>query len=172
MTATERIVRQMQAAFAGGAWHGPSVMEVLKGVDAATASTRPIAGAHSIWALTLHLAATQAIILRRIRGEEVGLNDNEFWEHMPAPTTENWRKLLDRLTQQEAQLQAAVAAFPENRLDDRLMASRETTAYASFHGVVQHNVYHAGQIALLKKAVELQELHRQARSEAGGAGRV
>jgi hypothetical protein len=50
-------------------------------------------------------------------------------------------------------LEAAVATFPESRLDDRLMKSRETTAYTSFHGIAQHNTYHAGQIALLKKAV-------------------
>jgi uncharacterized damage-inducible protein DinB len=152
MTVIERIVGQIRASFHGGAWHGPSVMEVLGDVDAPTAAARPIAGAHSIWTLAQHLAATQSIMLRRIRGEEAGLNDSDFWEDMPAPTGDNWRALLDRLLRQEADLEAAVAAFPASQLDDRLMKSRETTAYTSFHGIAQHNTYHAGQIALLKKS--------------------
>lgn len=153
MTAIERIVQQMKFSFDGGAWHGPAVMEVLKDVDATTAVARPIPGAHSIWVLALHLAATQVVMLRRIRGEEAGLNENEFWEHTSAPTTDNWRSLIDRLIRQERELEAAVATFPAERLDERLMKSRETSAYVSFHGIVQHNTYHAGQIALLKKAV-------------------
>jgi uncharacterized damage-inducible protein DinB len=157
MTAIERIVREIKASFHGGAWHGPAVMEVLKDVDATAAAARPIAGAHNIWVLTQHLAATQSIMLRRIRGEEAGLNDSDFWEHMSAPTSDNWRALLDRLTRQEAELEAAVAAFPESRLDDRLMKSAETTSYTSFHGIAQHNTYHAGQIALLKKAAATQK---------------
>jgi hypothetical protein len=76
---------------------------------------------------------------------------------MSAPTSDNWRALLDRLTRQEAELEAAVAAFPDSRLDDRLMKSAETTAYTSFHGIAQHNTYHAGQIALLKKAAATQK---------------
>lgn len=152
MTAIERIVKQMRASFEGKAWHGPSLMELLKDVDATSAASRPIPGAHSIWALTLHLATTQAVMLRRIRGEEAGLNDTEFWEHMPAPTSDKWRALLDRLVRQENELETAIAAFPADRLDEPLIKGKRTSAYESFHGVIQHNTYHAGQIALLKKA--------------------
>ena len=128
------------------------MLEVLKDVDAATAAARPIPGAHGISAPALHLAATQAVMLRRIAGEAAGLNESDFWEHMPAPTSDNWRSLLQRLTRQETDLEGAIAAFPADRLDDRLMKSAENSAYVSFHGIVQHNAYHAGQIALLKKA--------------------
>jgi uncharacterized damage-inducible protein DinB len=152
MTAVERIVKQLRASFEGKAWHGPSLMELLKDVDATTAASRPIRGAHSIWALSLHLATTQAIMLRRIRGEEAGLNDTEFWENMPAPTSDKWRALLDRLIRQENELEAAVAAFPADRLDEPLIKGKRTSAYESFHGMIQHNTYHAGQIALLMKA--------------------
>jgi uncharacterized damage-inducible protein DinB len=152
MTAIERIVKQMRASFEGKAWHGPSLMELLKDVDATTAASRPVRGAHSIWALGLHLATTQAIMLRRIRGEEAGLNDTEFWEHMPAPTGDKWRALLDRLVRQENELEAAIAAYPVDPLDQPLIKGKRTSAYESFHGVIQHNTYHAGQIALLLKA--------------------
>lgn len=152
MREVDRIVEQMRLAFEGGAWHGPAVLEVLRDVDALRASAHPVPDAHSIWELVLHLSATQSVLLRRIRGEEAGLSDDDFWEPVPKATDEDWQAALDRLTRQERELRAAVAAFPEDRLGEKLMPSGTTTAYVSFHGHVQHNVYHAGQIALLKKA--------------------
>jgi uncharacterized damage-inducible protein DinB len=137
--------------FHGNAWHGPSVLEVLSGVDATTAAAHPIPGAHSIWELVLHLTATQEVILRRIRGESAGLKDEEFWPAVPAVSAPAWTETVERLKGQEAELQKAISAFPEERLDARLTAEG-TSAYNNFHGHVQHNAYHAGQIALLKKA--------------------
>jgi hypothetical protein len=57
MKETERIRDQLHRAFAGDAWHGPSVLEILENVTASQAATRPIAGAHSIWELVLHIKA-------------------------------------------------------------------------------------------------------------------
>jgi len=154
MREVDRIVEQMRLAFEGGAWHGPAVLEVLRDVDHLKASNPSIYGTHTIWALVLHLSATQAILLRRIRGEDAGLSDDDFWEPVPTATDENWQAALDRLTRQERELRAAVAAFREDKLDQKLMPSGTTTAYATFHGHIQHNTYHAGQIALLKKAYQ------------------
>ncbi len=57
MSETARLADQIRRAFAGDAWHGDSVLELLKGVDAETAASHPIKGAHSIWELVLHIAA-------------------------------------------------------------------------------------------------------------------
>jgi uncharacterized damage-inducible protein DinB len=151
MREADRIADQAQKMFNGDAWHGPSVLEVLAGVDAATASSHPIAGAHSIWELVVHLLATQAVLLRRVRGESAGLKTEEFWPAVPPVTEAAWAETVERLKQQEAQFQQAIAAFPEERLDARLTAEG-SSAYNNFHGHVQHNAYHAGQIALLRKA--------------------
>src|SRR2546423_415051 len=116
MREVDRIVEQMRLAFEGGAWHGPAVLEVLKGVDARMAASPSIAGAHTIWELVLHLSATQDILLRRIRGQEAGLSDDDFWEPVPKTTDENWQATLDQLVRRERELRAAVAAFPEDKL--------------------------------------------------------
>jgi uncharacterized damage-inducible protein DinB len=137
--------------FDGGAWHGPSVLEVLADVDAQAAAAHPIPGAHSIWELVLHLIATQAVLLRRIRGETAGLKTEDFWPAVPPASESAWAETVERLRQQEADLRQAMAAFPEERLDARLTAEG-SSAYNNFHGHVQHNAYHAGQISLLKKA--------------------
>jgi uncharacterized damage-inducible protein DinB len=147
----ERIADQALKMFDGGAWHGPSVVEVLADVDAAVAAAHPIPDAHSIWELVLHLVATQAILLRRIRGESAGLASEEFWPAVPAVSAAAWAETVERLGQQEAELRQRIATFPEERLDALLMPEG-SSAYNNFHGHVQHNAYHAGQISLLKKA--------------------
>jgi uncharacterized damage-inducible protein DinB len=151
MREVERITDQAQKMFSGGAWHGPSIVEVLAGVDARLAAAHPIPGAHSIQELVLHLIATQAILLRRIRGETAGLKDEDFWPAVPAASESAWAQTVARLEQQEAELRQAISEFPEERLDARLTAEG-SSAYNNFHGHVQHNAYHAGQISLLKKA--------------------
>jgi uncharacterized damage-inducible protein DinB len=151
MSEIERITDQAKKMFAGEAWHGPSIQEVLAGVDANLAAAHPIPGAHSIWELLEHLTATQAVLLRRIRGESAGLKEEEFWPPVPPATEAAWAETVGRLTRQETELRQAIAAFPEERLDARL-TKEGTSAYNNFHGQVQHNAYHAGQIALLKKA--------------------
>jgi uncharacterized damage-inducible protein DinB len=147
----ERITDQALKVFSGGAWHGPSVLEALADVDAHLAGSHPIPGAHSIWELVLHLVATQDVLLRRMRGETAGLKSEEFWPAAPPASEAAWAEAVERLRRQEAELRQAMSAFPEGQLDDRLTAEG-SSAYNNFHGHVQHNAYHAGQMSLLKKA--------------------
>jgi uncharacterized damage-inducible protein DinB len=151
MREAERITDQALKMFGGDAWHGPSVLEVLADVDADVAASHPIPGAHSIWELVLHLVATQAVLLRRIGGETAGLNSEEFWPAVPPVSASAWAETVERLKRQEAELRQKIATFPEERLEARLTAEG-SSAYNNFHGHIQHNAYHAGQISLLNKA--------------------
>jgi len=158
MSETSRIVDQAERMFQGGAWHGPSVQEVLANVNAEMAAAHPITGAHSIWELVLHIIATQDALLHRIRGEQAGLKTEDFWLPVPAVSDTAWSETLDRLRNQESTLQHAIATFPNELLDDVLVAGG-SSAYNNFHGHIQHNAYHAGQIALLKKAFNMIRPH-------------
>jgi uncharacterized damage-inducible protein DinB len=151
MREAERIADQAEKMFRGGAWHGPALLEVLSDVDAELAASHPIAGAHSIWELVLHLVATQAVLLRRMRGETAGLTTEEFWPALPPTSAAAWAETVERLARQEAELVQGIRTFPEERLNDRLTAEG-SSAYNNFHGHIQHNAYHAAQISLLKKA--------------------
>src|SRR4029077_12336526 len=75
----KRIQEQLERAFDGGAWHGPAVLELLADVDAGKASARPIAGAHSIWELVLHIAAWDHAVARRLTGDRAELPNEEDW---------------------------------------------------------------------------------------------
>lgn len=153
MSETARIADQLRRAFDGEAWHGDSVLEILSGVTAAQAAARPIAHAHTIWELTLHIAAWDGAVLRRLGGAAVELSDGENFPRVADCSDAAWRSALAQLRRVHEQLIAAVAAFPDSRLDDIVPGKEGShyTFYYMLHGVVQHELYHAGQIALLKK---------------------
>ncbi len=148
-----RLEEQIRRALEGDAWHGPSVLELLAGVSAAQAASHPIAGAHSIWELVLHLQSDYDLVLRRVAGDGRQLTAAEDWPACPAATEANWQRALQELERLNTKLRQAVRTFPEERLDDLLVPESPYTAYTQFIGVTQHNLYHAGQIALLKRAL-------------------
>jgi len=149
----DRLEEQIRRALEGEAWHGPSVLELLAGVSAAQAAGHPIAGAHSIWELVLHIGSDYDLVLRRLAGDGRRLTAAEDWPACPAPTEENWRRTVQELRRLNERLRQAVREFPAERLDDPLVPEVHYTAYTQFIGVTQHNLYHAGQIALLKRAL-------------------
>ena len=149
----DRLEDQLRRALEGNAWHGPSVLELLAGVTAAQAASHPIAGAHSIWELVLHIRSDYDLVLRRLAGDGRELAPGEGWPACPEPTEGNWRETVRELEGMNAKLRRAVRGFPKERLDDLLVPESPYTAYTQFSGVIQHNLYHAGQIALLKRAL-------------------
>ncbi len=152
-TELNRLEEQLRRALEGEAWHGPSVLETVAGVSAAQAASHPIAGAHSIWELLLHLASDYDLVLRRLAGDGRQLTADEDWPACPAPTGENWQQVVQKLKLLNKELRQAVLDFPVERLDDPLVHGVPYSAYTQFIGVTQHNLYHAGQIALLKRAL-------------------
>jgi uncharacterized damage-inducible protein DinB len=147
----EILADQIRRAFRGESWHGPSVLEVLAGVSAEDAAAHPIAGAHSIWEIVLHLTGGYKLVLRRVRGERAQLVLEEEWPPVAEVSSEAWRASQHTLDQLNQQLQSAVRTFPVERLSQEL--GSEYSAYTQFCGAPQHDLYHAGQIVLLKKAL-------------------
>jgi uncharacterized damage-inducible protein DinB len=151
--AVMRLDEQLRLALEGKAWHGPAVLEALAGVSAAQASSHPIAGAHSIWELVLHIGSDYALVLRRLAGDGRPLTPEEDWPSPPPATAESWQEAMAALRRANEELREAVRAFPPQKLDEPLVPESPYTAYAQFIGVTQHNLYHAGQISLLKRAL-------------------
>jgi uncharacterized damage-inducible protein DinB len=154
MAETARLANQIHRAFAGDAWHGDSVRELLKGIDAETAAAHPIKGAHSIWELVLHIAAWDGAVRKRAGGAAVELRDEENFPPVQDKSEAAWRKAIEHLNRTHEELVKAVAAFPDSRLDEQVPGKSEGyhNFFYMFSGIVQHELYHAGQIALLKKA--------------------
>lgn len=153
MSEVARIVDLMERTFHGPAWHGPAVMEVLKDVSAAQAAARPQDNAHSIWELVLHLTTWKDVARWRIEKNEKVPTDEENFPHVGNTDDSDWQAALSRLTIAHDNLAAAVAALPEQRLDEEIPAGGKLSHYVRLHGVIQHDLYHTGQMVLLRKHV-------------------
>ncbi len=156
MKETERLAVQLENSVHGGAWHGPALLEVLADVAPPAAAATPIAGWKSVWELVLHVVVWQGVVLRRLGGDsaEFELGGPDDWPTPPPPTEQAWLAALERLRTSTTALAAAIRALPEERLDAPILP-RFSTCYHHLHGVVQHNLYHAGQIVALKRALRL-----------------
>lgn len=150
MTEIEHLIDQIERSFRGNAWHGPSVLEVLEDVDAKTARMRAVPEGHTIWELVLHLRATMEILSGRIAGTVGAVDDDVYWPLPDDLSEEAWQTLLMELPQRHEALLADISKFDPSRLDAVLFEGG-SAAYNNFWGHVQHNTYHAGQVALLKK---------------------
>jgi uncharacterized damage-inducible protein DinB len=153
MTEAARIADQLRRAFDGDAWHGDSVFEILDGVTATQAAARPINSAHTIWELVLHIAAWDGAALRRLGGAAVELSDAENFPPITDTSAAAWRKALAHLRRVHEELVSAVSTLTDARLSEIVPGKEGShyTFYYMLHGVAQHELYHAGQIALLKK---------------------
>jgi uncharacterized damage-inducible protein DinB len=154
MKETARIADQLERAYSGKAWHGPSLGYLLRGISSGQAAKRPIPNAHTIWELVLHIAAWDRVVCERILGGKT--TEQPPAENFPTVTdTSNgaWKKALKNLGQQHLALMAAIREFPDAKLD-RKLGGGDQSFYITMHGAVQHDLYHAGQIAILKKLVK------------------
>src|SRR5579863_9995242 len=151
MSEAALIADQLRRAFEGNAWHGPALLELLQDVDAATAAAKPLPDVHSIWELALHVAVWDAVACRRLKGEKCQPAGTANFPLMPKPTDAAWSKAVTQTKRAHDALVKMVAALPESRLRERVPGKRYDVCHM-LHGVVQHELYHAGQIAVLKKA--------------------
>jgi uncharacterized damage-inducible protein DinB len=150
MSEIARIADQLRRAHQGDAWHGPALREVLDGLTAARAAARPLPGAHTIWEIVLHIAAWEGIVARRLRGERVeDVTPDEDWPPARDTSEAAWREAVAQLERGHERLEDGIAGFSDARLGDKTPAG--TPYYDLLHGIVQHDLYHAGQIAILKK---------------------
>jgi uncharacterized damage-inducible protein DinB len=156
MSETARIADQLRRAFRGDAWHGDSLLQILDGVSAAQATARPVKHAHSIWELVLHISAWDSAVRRRLSDEAVDLSDEQNFPPVMDSTEGAWRRAVENAKRIHSELVEAVAAFPDERLSEKVPGKLNEPDWYNFyymlHGVVQHELYHAGQIALLKRA--------------------
>jgi len=149
----ERLVERLERGFSGGAWHGPSVLGALRGVNAAAASWRPGPDRHDIWELVLHLAYWKHEVRRRL-GDDAGRfpRVGRDWPRTPERRTEAaWREDLALLRAEHEALVAWARGLDEVALDE---PASGTTRGENLFGIIAHDAYHAGQIRLIRKLYE------------------
>ncbi len=154
MTEVDRILNQLDRAYKGEAWHGPSVRELLAGVTAEQAQARPLANAHNIWELVHHIAVWENAGRRRLAGDpaQIDISSPADWPSPDDTSDAAWEQAKAALDRGHEALREAIARINESRLDEPIVEGLSST-YVTLHGIIQHDLYHAGQIAMLKKAL-------------------
>ena len=143
---------QLDRAFAGEAWHGPALLELLEDISFEQASRHPIRDAHSIWEILNHVAAWNSIVQHRLAGQSAAVTSEVDWPPVWESSDVAWARSLEHFKDCRARLRKAIASINESELE-AAPAGQKDSRYALVHGVIQHDLYHAGQIAILKKAL-------------------
>ena len=151
MSEIKRISEQLKSSFYKGAWHGPALLEALDGVTAKQAYLHPISEAHSIWELVLHATTWVKAVEKAISEMSYTQVENDAnWPNVNQKTEAAWEKAVDSLKKAHKKLEKLVSTSKDAALE-KVPANTSSTVYRLLHGVIHHNIYHAGQIAILKK---------------------
>lgn len=149
------LLRLLDQGFDRQAWHGPNLAGALRGVTVEEAQFRPGPGRHNIWELAVHAAYWKYAVRRRITGEKHGNFAYDGSNFFPRPddrgaTEKAWKEDLAVLRAAHRELRAAVAALPPARLP-KLFPKKKWTLAETVAGIASHDIYHAGQIQLLRR---------------------
>jgi hypothetical protein len=147
------LLRIIDEAYEKKAWHGPNLRGSVRGLEAQRAAWRPGANRHNIWEIVVHAAYWKYAVRRRILGERRGSFPlkGSNWIVRPTSLTEGaWRDDIILLEDIHRKMRAVVAAFSVKDLQKIPRGSKVSNA-AIIYGIALHDVYHAGQIQLLKR---------------------
>ena len=152
MAERQRTLELVDRAYRAKAWHGPALLETLDGVTPAMAAKRVVRGAHTIWELVDHVASWNAIVALRLAGEQPQVTPELNFPKTQAPTAAAWKRSLARLAASQRRFRSAVARFQVAQLG-RIRPGTKTSWNVLIHGQIQHQLYHAGQIAMLRRGM-------------------
>jgi hypothetical protein len=147
------LLKVMDQAFDRKSWHGTTLRGALRGLTPEHALWRPATNRHNIWELTLHAAYWKYAVRRRLAGEAVGSFDRKpsNWPALPDPADNRaWKRDVAFLENEHRKLRDTVAGLKPSALS--LRSPRGVWTYAEeIHGVAAHDLYHTGQIQLIKR---------------------
>lgn len=151
MKELDRIIDLLKRSVEGNAWHGPALMELIPGLSAVNAQKRPIENAHNIWEILNHVSVWINAAERMIQGETINLKPAEDWPEVKSGSQDEWDYTINLLNSRYQSL-ISILQNAEDDILNQQVAGRDYSTYILLHGVIQHNLYHAGQIALLNKS--------------------
>jgi len=143
----KNIHKLLRRSFEKNAWHGPAVKEVLENITQEQANKR-LPDSHSIIELVAHMTAWRIFVVKKLQGD----SEYKVTEELNFPAAVDWSKTMEELDKSQANLLDAVTAFDDAKLHELVPhSSYNYSYYTLLHGIIHHDLYHTGQIALIKK---------------------
>ena len=155
-TEIARITYLLEQTYSGNPWHGSSISHTLENVAASQATARPIPHCHTIAELVRHVTAWRTFALEKLRGN-AGYDmatPEQDWPPVGAINATGWQQILAELSASQGQLLETLSLIKDEKLLETV-PGREYNFYFLLHGVIQHDLYHLGQIVLLRKTLAI-----------------
>ena len=153
-TECNRIAYALESATNGDAWYGDSLRKILDKVTAKEAKARPIANAHTIGELVVHVEVWVKFCLGAVEGTPIPpwstMPKEQDWPTVKDSSEQAWKHAVNSFFSTHLKLVEAIKMFSDDHLETRV-PGRTYNFYHLFQGMIQHAVYHGGQIVLLKK---------------------
>jgi uncharacterized damage-inducible protein DinB len=147
----ERIKNFLNASFHGGAWHGPSILELTKGLSAREAAFKA-GNVHTIAELIYHITSWRIFVVKRLQGDDsYNIEDDKMnWGNFGKIDQFELETLMMEMTLSQDELIKELDTKDDAFLD-KIVPGSEYPYYTLVHGIIHHDLYHAGQISILKK---------------------
>jgi uncharacterized damage-inducible protein DinB len=149
----DQLLAIIDQAYNHHSWHGTNLRGALLRVSAEQAAWRPAAQRHNIWELAIHAAYWKYTVRRRLTGESRGsfpIKGSNWFQAPKEVSDMAWRADLALLDDVHRSMRAAIAALPLKQLS-KTPKGHKTSNFALISGIAAHDLYHAGQIQLLKR---------------------
>lgn len=155
MRGMEGIIDQLHRSVEGDSWQGASIREILEGVNAREAAAHPVPGGHSIWELVYHITAWVRAVHSRVLGKVSELEGEADWPPVRDTSENAWTDAFEDLRRSQSELIATLKTLRDVDLNAPV-PNRDYDRAHLLHGLTQHHAYHAGQMSLLKRALQRQ----------------
>jgi len=153
MTKSQVLIDQIKSTYSDKAWHGPSLMIILEDVDYIQALTRPLNPRHTIWEIVDHMTAWINVpIMTMLTGEYPQVSFEENWPKM-GDSEEDWQTSIQKFGEAITAFITAVSELLDKKYDE-VIKGKEYDYQTLLYGALNHNLYHMGQISILKRKVE------------------
>ncbi|MFI5171231.1 MAG: DinB family protein [Chitinophagales bacterium] len=155
MNESKNISKLFADLYNGNPWTCIKLSDILDGITADQAASRPIANANTIWQLVNHCVGWRENVLRKLHGEDFKSPEDNYLSPIEDTSLNAWNALLDRLKKTETEWEDFLKNYDDKLLHDGYKPSKnEFTNYEVIHGILHHDNYHFGQISMLKKLLK------------------
>jgi uncharacterized damage-inducible protein DinB len=163
MTTSEKLQNELQNVLSGDPWYGDNVYSIIERVTFEAAFEKPPGAAHTIAQIVLHMLSWTEEVLDRLKGKEAGPPLSGDWPETGAPEEQKWHNYVNDLKLVNVNLQRVIGEFDKEKWSEPVTDKREPAlgkgvSYEELvNGLIQHHVYHSGQIALLTRITQIYE---------------
>jgi uncharacterized damage-inducible protein DinB len=150
----KRIHKNISAIYNGQPWYGDNVLSFLSGLSAEKAALKPEKLNHSIAEIVCHMTAWHYFVIEKIKGNAVyEVLDTELnWQKLMKLNEAEWKNIQDDLLKSQIELLQQIEQMPESMMSSTV-DGRKYNFRLMLHGIAQHDIYHAGQISIIRKLV-------------------